>query len=179
MRSAGVATRKRIATRPGTAGHWINDTCIRVARSRKDVPVRDTRAVQVRNETAAGRFAADLKGTWIDRYDAFDLPGQAPTDRINVANSFGTIAQWRAIASLDWQRGALGATTYVRYIPSYDDTREGVRNGRTIRSQTFLDLQFSLDLAANYVRIVTNHELELTVRQRCSLGIGARHYSPS
>jgi hypothetical protein len=95
---------------------------------------------------AAGHFAADLKGTWIDQYDALDLPGQAPTDRVNVANSFGTIAQWRAIASLDWQRGALGAATYVRYIPSYDDTNAGVRNGRTIPSQTFLDLQFSLDL---------------------------------
>jgi iron complex outermembrane recepter protein len=97
-------------------------------------------------DTLAGHFAADLKGTWIDQYDALDLPGQAPMDRVNVANTFGTIAQWRAIASLDWQSGALGATTYVRYIPSYDDTRDGVRNGRTIPSQTFLDLQFSLDL---------------------------------
>ena len=41
---------------------------------------------------------------------------------------------------------ALNATTYVRYIPSYDDTREGVRNGRKIPAQTFLDLQFSLDV---------------------------------
>lgn len=97
-------------------------------------------------DTLAGHFAADLKGTWIERYEAFDLPGQAPTDRVNVANSFGTIAKWRAIASLDWQRGALGATTYVRYIPSYDDTLNGVPNGRTIPSQTFLDLQFSVEL---------------------------------
>jgi iron complex outermembrane receptor protein len=97
-------------------------------------------------DSLAGHFTADLKGTWIDQYEALDLPGQAPTDRVNVANTFGTIAQWRAIASLDWERGALGATTYVRYIPSYDDTRDGVRNGRTIPSQTFLDLQFSLDL---------------------------------
>jgi iron complex outermembrane recepter protein len=97
-------------------------------------------------DSVAGRFAADLKGTWIERYDAFDLPGDAPTDRVNVANTFGTIARWRAIASLDWQLGALGATTYVRYIPSYDDTRDGVRNGRTLPSQTFLDLQFSVDL---------------------------------
>lgn len=97
-------------------------------------------------DTLAGHFAADVKGTWIDQYEALDLPGQAPTDRVNVANSFGTIAKWRGIASLDWQRGALGATTYVRYIPSYDDTRDGVRNGRTLPPQTFLDLQFSLDL---------------------------------
>ncbi|HEY7639846.1 MAG TPA: TonB-dependent receptor [Steroidobacteraceae bacterium] len=97
-------------------------------------------------ETTAGRFASDLKGTWIEQYEAFDLPGMPATDRVNVANAFGTIAKWRAIASLDWQRNGLGATTYVRYIPSYDDTLNGVRNGRTIPSQTFLDLQFSLDL---------------------------------
>ena len=59
-------------------------------------------------DTLAGHFAADLKGTWIDQYDALDLPGQAPTDRVNVANTFGTIAQWRAIASLDWQARRAG-----------------------------------------------------------------------
>lgn len=113
-------------------------------------------------ETAAGRFAADVKGTWIDQYDAFDLPGEAPTDRINVANSFGTIAQWRAIASLDWQLGAVGATTYVRYIPSYDDTLNGVRNHRTIPSQTFLDLQFSLDLGQLLEGSTLLHGLKFT-----------------
>jgi iron complex outermembrane receptor protein len=113
-------------------------------------------------ETAAGRFAADVKGTWIHQYDAFDLPGQAPTDRVNVANTFGTIAQWRAVASLDWQLGALGATTYVRYIPSYDDTRDGVRNGRTIPSQTFLDLQFSLDLGQLLEGSTLLHNLKFT-----------------
>lgn len=97
-------------------------------------------------DTAVGHFAPDVKATWIDEYEALDLPGLPAMDRVNVANSLGTIAKWRAIASLDWQRGALGATTYVRYIPSYDDTRDGVRNGRTIPSQTFLDLQFSVDL---------------------------------
>jgi iron complex outermembrane receptor protein len=97
-------------------------------------------------DTAAGRFAPDLKATWIDQYEALDLPGLPATDRVNVANALGTIAKWRAISSLNWQLGALGATTYVRYIPSYDDTRDGVRNGRTVPSQTFLDLQLSLKL---------------------------------
>lgn len=97
-------------------------------------------------DSAAGHFAPDVKATWIDEYEALDLPGVPAMDRVNVANSLGTVAKWRAIASLDWQRGALGATTYVRFIPSYDDTNAGVRNGRTIPSQTFLDLQFSVDL---------------------------------
>ncbi|HET9448104.1 MAG TPA: TonB-dependent receptor, partial [Steroidobacteraceae bacterium] len=97
-------------------------------------------------ETDAGRFAADVKATWIDRYETLDLPGQPEVDRVNLASPLGTIAQWRAITSLDWERGPLNTTAYVRYIPSYDDTRDGVRNGRTIPSQTFLDLQISLDV---------------------------------
>ncbi|HKU16434.1 MAG TPA: TonB-dependent receptor [Steroidobacteraceae bacterium] len=94
----------------------------------------------------AGRFTTDVQATWIDEYEALDLPAQAAVDRVDVASSLGTIARWRAIARLDWERGALGSTAYVRYIPSYDDTRGGVRNGRTIGSQAFLDLQLSLDL---------------------------------
>jgi iron complex outermembrane recepter protein len=95
--------------------------------------------------TEENRFAADVKATWINEYDTLDLPGQPVVDRVNVASSLGTIAKWRAITSLDWQRGPLNTTAYVRYIPSYDDTRDGIRNGRTIPSQTFLDLQISLD----------------------------------
>jgi iron complex outermembrane recepter protein len=97
-------------------------------------------------DSAAGHFATDVKATWIDAYETRDLPATPATERVSLANAFGTIAKWRAIASVDWQRGALGATTYVRFIPSYNDTRGGVRNGRTIPSQTFLDLQLSLDL---------------------------------
>ena len=96
-------------------------------------------------DVAANHFTADVKATWIDKYESLDLPGEQAVDWVNVANSLGTIAKWRAITSLDWQRGPLNATAYVRYIPSYDDTRDGVRNGRTIPSQTFLDLQMSLD----------------------------------
>jgi iron complex outermembrane receptor protein len=96
-------------------------------------------------DVAGNDFTADLKATWIDKYESLDLPGEQAVDRVNVANSLGTIAKWRAITSLYWHRGPLNATAYVRYIPSYDDTRDGVRNGRTIPSQTFFDLQMSLD----------------------------------
>jgi outer membrane receptor protein involved in Fe transport len=98
-------------------------------------------------DTVAGKFGADVKATWIDEYESLDMPGEPAVDRVNVASSLGTIAKWRAITSLDWRRGPLNATAHVRYIPSYDDTRDGVRNGRTIPSQTFLDMQFSLDFA--------------------------------
>ena len=46
------------------------------------------------------------------------------------------------VAGLDWDRGALGATMHVRYIPSYDDTRERrAQRPSTLPAQTFLDLQ--------------------------------------
>jgi iron complex outermembrane recepter protein len=97
-------------------------------------------------DNQAGHFTLDTKATWIDEYETLDLPGMAATDRVNIANSLGTIAKWRAVASVDWQRNSLGATAYLRYIPAYDDTLNDVRNGRTIASQTFLDLQLSLDI---------------------------------
>ena len=94
----------------------------------------------------AGRFAFDTKATWIDDYQTLDLPGTPMTDRVNVANSLGTIAKWRAIFSVDWERDVLGATAHARYVPAYADTLSGIRNGRTLSSQTFVDLQFSLNL---------------------------------
>ena len=112
---------------------------------------------------AAGHFAADVKATWIDEYDSFDLPGEPAVARVNVANELGTVTRWRAISSLDWRRGSLNATAYVRYTPSYDDTRGGVRNGRTIPSQTFLDLQLSLDVGKlmDGLQLLTGLELSV------------------
>lgn len=113
-------------------------------------------------DAAANHFSADVKATWIDEYEALDLPGLPAEDRVNVANGLGTIAKWRAIASLDWRRGAANATTYVRYIPSYDDTKGAVRNGRTVAAQTFLDLQFSLDIGKLLRDSALLHGVELT-----------------
>jgi iron complex outermembrane recepter protein len=114
-------------------------------------------------DSAAGHFAPDVKATWIHEYEALDLPGLRATDRVDVANALGTIAKWRAVASLDWQRGALGASAYARYIPSYADTRDGVRNGRTVPSQTFLDLQFSVNLGKLLDGSALLRGLQLTV----------------
>ena len=98
-------------------------------------------------DVAASHLTADVKATWIGKYESLDLPGEPAVDRVNVASTLGTITKWRAITRLDWRHGPLSTTAYVRYIPSYDDTRNGVRSGRTIPSQTFLDLQISLDFS--------------------------------
>jgi iron complex outermembrane recepter protein len=98
-------------------------------------------------ESALGQFAANAVATWIGEYETVDVPATPAVDRVNLANeTVGTITKWRAVGGLDWDRGALGATVHLRYIPSYDDTRGGVRNGRRIGAQTFLDLQASVEL---------------------------------
>jgi iron complex outermembrane receptor protein len=94
-----------------------------------------------------GLFTGNAVATWIDEFETIDVPATPAASRINVANqSVGTITKWRAVAGLDWERNALSTTMRVRYIPSYDDTRNGVRNGRRVGAQTFLDLQAAVDL---------------------------------
>lgn len=98
-------------------------------------------------ESAFGQFAMNAVATWIGEYETVDVPATPAVDRVNLANdAVGTIMRWRAVGGLDWDRGPLSATMHLRYIPSYDDTRGGVRNGRRISAQTFVDLQASVDL---------------------------------
>jgi len=98
-------------------------------------------------ESSFGEFAANLVATWIGEYETIDVPATPAVDRVNLANDqAGTITKWRAVGGLDWDRGPLSTTMHVRYIPSYDDTRGGVRNGRRVAAQTFVDLQAAVDL---------------------------------
>jgi iron complex outermembrane receptor protein len=102
--------------------------------------------------TEFGRFTPELQATWFDRFDSTDVPGQAPVDRVNLASELGSILDWRAILSLKWRRGPLGAAAFARYTPSYDDAIAGARTGRTVAAQTLIDLQASLDLGLMYGR---------------------------
>jgi iron complex outermembrane receptor protein len=103
--------------------------------------------VRYQIESPFGVFTGNAVATYIDEFETIDVPATPAASRINVANqTVGTITKWRAVAGLDWDRNALSATMHVRYIPSYDDTRNGVRNGRRIGAQTFLDLQAAVDL---------------------------------
>ncbi|HEY5759585.1 MAG TPA: TonB-dependent receptor [Steroidobacter sp.] len=102
--------------------------------------------------TDVGRFTPELQATWFDRFESTDVPGQAPVARVNLASELGSILDWRAILSLKWRRGPLGAAMFARYTPSYDDAVAGQRTGRTVASQTLFDLQGSLDFGLLYGR---------------------------
>jgi len=68
-------------------------------------------------ETAIGRFAFDLQGTYITQYDNIPEDGAIP---IHVAghynNDFGNYARWRALASMTWALGNLDASWTLRYV---------------------------------------------------------------
>lgn len=91
-------------------------------------------------------LSPELLTTWFDEFLAIDVPGMPALDRVNLASEQGTIAEWRAIGTLGWQRGPYGATAIARYTPSYDDAVAGVRIGRSVESQTLFDLQASIDM---------------------------------
>ena len=111
--------------------------------------------------TDLGRFTPELQATWFDRFESTDVPGQAPVERVDLASELGSILDWRAILSLRWKRGPLGAAVFARYTPSYDDAIVGVRTGETIDAQTLFDLQGSLDFSMLYGGESRLHGLKL------------------
>ncbi len=136
-------------------------------------------------DVAASRFKADVKATWIDKYESLDLPGEPAVDRVNVASTLGTITKWRAVASLDWQRGALATTTRSALHPelrryarrraqrTYDSitdfprpaARYGHRRANGRRSRLLRGLEFS----AGALNVLDAHPHFAEVRGRAGV----------
>ncbi len=102
-------------------------------------------------ESKSGEWRLSLAATWVDRYLSDELPGQAPTNRVGVANVFGTITRWTGNAGVNWTRGPWGADVIGRYVAAYDDA-VGVAaapTGRRMPGQTFVDVQLRWDSAGS------------------------------
>ncbi|MFC4313719.1 TonB-dependent receptor domain-containing protein [Steroidobacter flavus] len=95
---------------------------------------------------AFGVFSGKLMATWVDKYVTADVRNIKGTDRAGIASPYGTIPRWRVVGSLAWKRGIFGASTTVRYTPPYADAFLEP-TGRTIPSQTLMDVEMTLDLA--------------------------------
>jgi iron complex outermembrane recepter protein len=97
-----------------------------------------------------GQFSWRLAATRTLKYDAADLITLPTISRVGVANTAGTIAKWRATASLGWQSGAWGINAIGRYIAGYEDINgslANIRYGRQIPNQTLMDLQANIDFS--------------------------------
>ena len=98
-------------------------------------------------DSRAGMFKPELSVTWVHDFSTADLVDGPGVHRAGVANLQGTIPRWRAVAAIRWNRGSIGASGALRYVPAYDDVDFlGSRNGRKVASQTVVDAQVSLSL---------------------------------
>jgi iron complex outermembrane receptor protein len=82
-----------------------------------------------------------INATWVKEFVVADFPNTPAADRVGLANTLGTIPQWRATATLSWTMSRLTLSGAVRYIGGYDDTLTNVVTGRRVPSQTLIDLQ--------------------------------------
>ncbi|HEY7642148.1 MAG TPA: TonB-dependent receptor [Steroidobacteraceae bacterium] len=98
-------------------------------------------------DTSVGRFKPELSATWVHEFKTSDLVDGPDVSRAGIASLQGTVPRWRGVARLSWDRGGIGLSSALRYVPSYDDVDlSGNRNGRRVESQKVVDVQLSLNL---------------------------------
>jgi len=100
--------------------------------------------------------AAYLSATWIPSYLRSGNPYDSP---VQYARQSDGPLTWKGVGGLNWRRGAVGATIDLQYYGGYDVTvanqqiyfgsnlaRIEAQGGRTIPSQTFVDIGFDYRL---------------------------------
>jgi iron complex outermembrane recepter protein len=112
-------------------------------------------------ETRWGRFNPQIAATWMQQFEAGDLP-ETMTERVGIVDVMGTVPRWRAVARMRWGWQAFELSTAVRYVSGHDDAVLGVRTGRKIPAEALVDLQAVIDLS-NVLRADVRHGFELTV----------------
>lgn len=110
----------------------------------------DTSGVDLAAEYAfnigAARLTPSLTATWVDEYDAVNVPNTPAQNRVNIANGNGSITRWKAIGALTWAWNGLSVVATGRYTPTYRDFNAETQlpSARMIDAQTIVDIQASL-----------------------------------
>lgn len=143
----------REAPTPADVAAGLAGRVISIDASRVNFGVLDTSGVDAQLsyafETAIGDFAPSVSATWIEKYDAVQVPETPAVDRVGIINVSGTIPEWRGAATLRWNRRALGASVTARFVEGYTDaTISGVPLEHDVPSQTLIDAQLSFDIDA-------------------------------
>ena len=79
------------------------------------------------------RFEVSLSATWLGRFEQTLTPTSPPIETLDTP---GEPADLRGRASLDWNRGAWGATVSANYVDGYSDGMGG-----SVASWTTVDVQ--------------------------------------
>ena len=73
------------------------------------------------NVSEEGRFTLNLTGTYVLEYDTGNTLTFNPTGPGRAGLAGGAISRWRHYASLDWTRGAWGATLAQNFQNGYSE----------------------------------------------------------
>lgn len=93
-----------------------------------------------------GRLKMAMSATWVDEFVSEDLGPIESVDQVGIANSLGTIPEWRLIGSLTWEGRGWGVSTTAAFTPSYQDSDLTGVLDRRLPSRTIIDMQTWLEL---------------------------------
>ncbi len=79
-----------------------------------------------RVDTAAGRFGAQLSGTYVLDSKIQTSPGDAFISNLGRFVTDGVVQRWRHTVSADWSRGALSASLSNTYSSAYEDQNSAI-----------------------------------------------------
>jgi iron complex outermembrane receptor protein len=95
-----------------------------------------------------GTLSARSAATWIKKYDQALFPNSPTLNLVGLAQALGTVPRWRANGTITWIVGGASLSASTRFVSAYSDTMSysAIPNGRTIPSQTLVDLQAAFDI---------------------------------
>lgn len=140
----------REAPTPADVAAGVPGRIVSIDASRVNFGLLETSGVDVQLsyivDTPIGRFAPSVAATWVEKYEAVQVPNTPPVERVGIANTSGTIPKWRGTATLRWSKGALASAVTARYVDGYQDaTLSGTPVEGEIPSQTLIDAQLSFE----------------------------------
>lgn len=97
-------------------------------------------------ETRHGCFNPTLSATWVQDYSTDEFNAPVSVNRVGIADTRGTIPQWRVVGALAWKLGGFGSSATATYTPAYQDANLNGPIDRRLPSRVLMDLQGWLEL---------------------------------
>ena len=96
-------------------------------------------------ETAYGTFSGRLDLTYLDSYKQSPAPDQPAVERVgSYSGEFGTLAEYRWNARLNWNRGNFDASTGFRYVDDVKNLGSLLVNGERLQTTDYLQTDLLL-----------------------------------
>lgn len=109
----------------------------------------DIKAEYTWNSDKLGRFDFGMSAGYYDSFEVQTLPTVSPFETVGLASTVnGTIPEYMAYTSIDWNRGAWGASLGWQYIPSVTDVN--ALSTTDVTADSYVEPYNSVDVAVRY-----------------------------